>query len=58
MHLPGTDAQNRFSTDLVDRLINYLFNYYPAYAYSGDHLKWLELDAIMLQSRVKDRHRT
>ena len=49
--------RNPSRAGIVKRLVDYSWSSYPAYAYGKAHPKWLNLDVILSQFRVKERHR-
>ena len=49
--------RNPLRAGMVQRLADYTWSSYPAYAYGKAHPKWLNLDLILSQFRNKDRRR-
>ena len=48
--------RNPLRAKMVQRLVDYKWSSYPAYAYGKSHQKWLNLDIILSQFNSKDRH--
>lgn len=48
--------RNPLRAKMVQRLVDYKWSSYPAYAYGKSHPKWLNLDIILSQFNSKDRH--
>jgi len=49
--------RNPLRAGMVNRLADYPWSSYPAYAYGKAHSKWLNLDVILSQLGKKERHR-
>lgn len=49
--------RNPLRAGIVQRLANYPWSSYPAYAYSKKHPEWLETNVILKQSNAKDKRR-
>jgi len=51
------EDRNPLRAGLVQRLADYFWSSYPAYAYNKKHPEWLKTDIILKQSNARDKRR-